>query len=192
MCKIDDKLVEQWKSMPRNKEASDFYDENIFPAVKNVFISKHRPEKEYHGLILTVGFSPQPLILSINAIKPQRIAFLYTQEAKRFIKRIQDQTGYGSDRTDILQIDGTDVKGIYDKTWRFARDEWGENKNIAIDITGGKTSMAAGAALAAAVIPADICYVDTDNYLTEFRIPEPGSEYMKILEGPNTLLQIAP
>ena len=25
--------------------------------------------------------------------------------------------------------------------------------------------MAAGAALAAAVIPADICYVDTDNYL---------------------------
>ena len=30
MCKIDDKLVEQWKSMPRNEEASDFYDEKIF------------------------------------------------------------------------------------------------------------------------------------------------------------------
>ena len=51
--------------------------------------------------------------------------------------------------------------------------------------------MAAGAALADAVIPADICYVDTDNYLPEFRMPEPGSEYMRLLEGPDTLLRIA-
>lgn len=51
--------------------------------------------------------------------------------------------------------------------------------------------MAAGAALAGVVIPADICYVDTDNYLIEFGMTEPGSEYMRILEGPDTLLQIA-
>lgn len=66
MRKIDGKLVEQWKGMPRNKEASDFYDGKIFPAVKDVFVNKHRPEKRYDGLILTVGFSPQPLILSIR------------------------------------------------------------------------------------------------------------------------------
>ena len=188
--------VEEWKKMDRStntkrKEASNFYDREIFPTVIELFVSKHSPEKDYDGLILTVGLSPQPLILSIKAINPGRIALLYTPEAESFIERIQEQTGYTSDRTDLLQIDGTDVRGIYDKTWKFARDTWGEFTNIAVDITGGKTSMAAGAALAAAVIPADICYVDSDDYLKEFRMPEPGSEYMRILEGPDTLLQIA-
>lgn len=175
----------------KRKEASDFYDREVFPTVIELFINRHRPEKEYDGLILTVGFSPQPLILSIRTINPRRIALLYTPEAKGFIKWIQEQTGYTPDQTDLLPIDGTDVKGIYDKTWKFARDTWGEFTNIAVDITGGKTSMAAGAALAAAVIPADICYVDSDDYLKEFRMPQPGSEYMRLLEGPDTLLRIA-
>ncbi len=191
-----DELVKEWKNMDRatdikRKEASDFYDKEIFPTVIELFITRHKPEKEYDGLILTVGLSPQPLILSIKVINPERIALLYTPEAKDFIKRIQEQTEYTSDQTDLIQIDGTDVRGIYDKTWEFARDTWGEFNNIAVDITGGKTSMAAGAALAAAVIPADICYVDSTDYLKEFRMPEPGSEYMQVLEGPDTLLRVA-
>ena len=191
-----DARVEEWKKMDRStdtsrKEANDFYDRELFPTVIDVFVNSYRPEKKYDGLILTVGFSPQPLILSIHTINPGRIALLYTPEAESFIAPIQTQTGYTSGQTDLLEIDGTDVSGIYDKTWRFARDTWEKFANIAVDITGGKTSMAAGAALAAAVIPADICYVDTDNYLPEFRMPEPGSEYMRLLEGPDTLLRIA-
>lgn len=191
-----DELVKEWKKMDRStddnrKKSSEFYDENIFPTVKKVFIRTYKPKKKYDGLILTVGLSPQPLILTISAINPERIALLYTPETHRFIQIIQDYTGYTDNQSDLLQIDGTDVKGIYDKTWKFARDTWGKFTDIAVDITGGKTSMAAGAALAAAVIPADICYVDSDNYLKEFRMPEPGSEFMRILEGPNTLLQIA-
>ena len=190
-----EKLVTEWKQMDRStdskrKNASAFYDKEIFPTVIKSFIERHRPGKEYDGMILTVGLSPQPLVLSIKAINPVHIAFLYTPEAKVFIEQIQEQTGYPSDRIDCLEINGTDVKGIYDDTWKFARDSWGNLENVAVDITGGKTSMAAGAALAAAVIPADICYVDGD-YLKEFRMPEPGSEFMRILEAPNTLLRIA-
>lgn len=191
MHKIDDKLVEQWKSMPRNKEASDFYDQHIFPDIIDVFKQKQFPEKDYDGLILTVGFSPQPLILSINAINPNRIAFLYTSEVAHFIKTIQKQTEHDHASTDLLDIDGMDVRDIYNVTWNFARDTWKDFKNIIVDITGGKAFMGAGAALAAAIIPADICYVDCDDYLKDFRMPEPGSEYMRILEGPDTLLQIA-
>ena len=188
--------VEKWKKMDRStdtkrKEASNFYDQKVFPTIIESFINRHSPEKEYDGLILTLGFSPNPLILSIAGINPERIAFLYTSETERFIKRIQDQTRYDSTQTDLLNIEGLDVSGIYNVTWKFARDTWGEFNNIIVDITGGKAFMGAGAALAAAVIPADICYVDSDNYSPEFRMPEPGSEFMKILEGPDTLLRIA-
>ena len=174
----------------KRKQASDFYDRKIFPTVKEIFIDKYKLEKEYDGLILTLGFSPNPVILSIKAINPERIAFLHTSETERFIEQIQDQVRYDSSRTDVLRIDGMDIRGIYNVTWNFARDTWGNFNNIVVDTTGGKTFMGAGAA-PAAIISADICYVDTDNYLPEFRRPEPGSEYMKLLEGPDTLLRIA-
>lgn len=185
MHEIDDKLVEQWKNMPRNKAANDFYDQNIFPSVKDVFISKHRPEKDYDGLILTVGFSPEPLILSIHAIQPTRIGLLYTPETEKLLERIQTETEVICSKVDLREIDATNPNGIYESIWELRFSEnWQEFKNIAVDITGGKNSMAAGAALAAAVIPADIYYVDTTNYLPELRVPEPGSEYLKRLESP--------
>ncbi len=185
MRKIDNELVEQWKNMPRNKEASDFYDDNIFPSVKDVFISRHKPEKDYDGLILTVGFSPEPLILSIHAIQSTRIGLLYTPETERLLERIQGETETICSDVDLREIDGTNPNGIYETIWelRFS-DDWKEFENIAVDITGGKNSMAAGAALAAAVIPADIYYVDTTNYLPELHVPEPGSEILKHLESP--------
>ncbi len=188
--------VEKWKKMRRStaaerKEASDFYDQKVFPTIIDIFIEKHSPEKKYDGLILTLGFSPNPLILSIKSLNPKRIAFLYTSETEMFIEYIQGQTRYSTDQTDLLPIDGMDVKEIYDITWTFGRDTWQNLENIIVDITGGKAFMGAGAALAAAVIPADICYVDSKDYLKEFRMPEPGTEFMRILEGPDTLLRVA-
>ena len=109
-----DKKVNKWKNMIRSEKANNFYDEEIFPTVIERFVDKYRPKKQYDGLILTVGFSPQPLILSIRAINPKRIALLYTPEAKDFVERIQAQTGHSVELTDQLQIDGTDVRDIYD------------------------------------------------------------------------------
>ena len=191
-----DKFVQQWKNMDQStdaerKKVSSFYDEKVFPVVKEVFVNKNRPDKQYDGLILTVGFSHEPLILSILAINPKRIGLLYTRETASITERIQSKTGYSSARTDLLPIDGTDVKGIYDKTWQFARNTWGDFENVAVDITGGRASMVSGVALAATIIPADICYVDTDNYLSDLRMPEPGSEYLRFLKNPDTLLRTA-
>ena len=91
-----DKRVGEWKKMDRStstnrKHASDFYDREIFPTVTDIFVGEHGPEKEYDGLILTVGFSPQPLILSIKAINPKRIALLHSSETMGFIKHIRTQ-----------------------------------------------------------------------------------------------------
>ena len=110
---------------------------------------------------------------------------LYTPETEGLLQRIQDDTANICNNVESQQIDGTNPNGIYEAIWelRFS-DNWKELENIAVDITGGKNSMAAGAALAAAVIPADIYYVDTTKYLPELRVPEPGSEYLKRLEGP--------
>ena len=176
--------VKKWKSMDRS-DAIAYYDKEIFPRVKEKFAKENCPDKKYEGLILTVGFSVQPLILSVCAVSPQRIGLLYTPQTKHLCDQIQKETGFLSGNADCRQIDGSNPNGIYETIWELCFSEnWKDFKEIAVDITGGKNAMAAGAGLAASVIPADIYYVDSDNYLPDFRMPEPGTEYLKRLESP--------
>ena len=175
--------IEKWKNMDRSA-AIAYYDKNTFPLVRKKFAEENRPDKKYGGLILTVGFSVQPLILSIGAISSQRIGLLYTPETKHLCDPIVKETNYSS-HADCCEIDGSNPNGIYETIWELRFSEnWTDFEHIAVDITGGKNAMAAGAGLAASVIPADIYYVDSDKYLQDFRMPEPGSEYLRRLESP--------
>ena len=188
-----DERVTAWKNMDRNspdakKAAFAFYDEHIFPFVKKVFLSKpkNRSEKQYDALILTVGLSPEPLILSILAMKPKRVGLLYTPETEKYLPRIQKETELTLDRLDTRQIDGSNVVEMY-KAIMALYTSWDSPTNIAVDITGGKKSMVSGAAMAGAVLGADIYYVDTDKFDRELSKPEPGTEYLSLLENPYTV-----
>ena len=188
-----DALVEEWKKMDYNSSdekaaASTFYDEHIFPYVKKAFVNNpdNRQDKEYDGLILPLGYSPEPLILSILAIKPNWVGLLYTKETEELLPHIQNETELTIDKIHKQEINGSDVIEMYEAIMALyiAR---GRPRNIAIDITGGKKSMVSGAAMAGAVLGADIFYVDTDNFNQERRKPEPGSECLSLLENPYTV-----
>ena len=188
-----DILTTKWKNMDRTtRNASNaaliFYDEDIFPLVKKAFINKpeNHPNKEYDALILTVGLSPEPLILSILATKPKRVGLLYTPETEKFLPRIQKETGLTLDQLDKREIDGSNVIEMYEAIMALYTG-WGSPANIGVDITGGKKSMVSGAAMAGAVLGADIYYVDTDNFNRELGKPEPGSEYLSLLDNPYTV-----
>ena len=186
--------VAEWKNMDRTstdakREALIFYDKHIFPLVKKLFLSKpkDRPQKEYEALILTVGLSPEPLILSILATKPKRVGLLYTPETEKFLPRIQKETALTLDQLDKRKIDGSNIIEMYEAIMGLYTD-WGSPSNVAVDITGGKKSMVSGAAMAGAVLGADIYYVDTNHFNRELGKPEPGSEYLSLLDNPYTVL----
>lgn len=184
-------LFSEWQHMDRNspdasKAALTFYDEQIFPLVKEVFLSKltNRPNKEYDALILTVGFSPEPLILSILAVRHKRVALLYTEETEKFLPRIQDETSLPLDHLATREIDGSSTVEVYE-TIMDLYTKWSKPTNIAVDITGGKKSMVGGAAMAGAALGADIYYVDNTSFI--LGKPEPGSEYLSLLDNPYTV-----
>ena len=186
------KIINEWKSMaytsPDEKSAaSDFYDSKIFPYLKKTFVenSNNRPNKKYEGLILPLGYSPEPLILSILAIKPTRIGLLYTNETEKFLQRIQDETAIELGNLDKLRIDGSSTLEVY-KAIMDLYEKWDRPKNVAVDITGGKKSMVGGAAMAGAALNADIYYVDNTKF-TQMGKPEPGSEYLSLLDNPYTV-----
>lgn len=185
-----DKRVEKWKNMDRTtdekkEEAFNFYDKKVFPLVKKIFLSKqeNRVKQEYDALILTVGMSPEPLILSIRATKPKRVGLLYTEQTEKYLPRIQTETNLTLDQLDKREIDGSDTIEMY-KAIMELYTSWKKTEKIAVDITGGKKSMVSGAAMAGAVLGADIYYIDTDNYRQDLGKPEPGTERLNLLKNP--------
>ena len=180
--------IAEWKSMDRttrdaSDSALDFYDEYVFPFVKEAFINdpKNLPPTEYDALILTVGLSPEPLILSIIATKPKRVGLLHTPQTREFLNRIQQETGLTLDRLATREIDGSNIVEIYEAIMELYT-RWDKPASVAVDITGGKKSMVSGAAMAGAVLGADIYYIDSFN--RGLGKPEPGSESLSLLDNP--------
>lgn len=186
-------LVEKWKNMDRTTEkaqkaAEGFYNNDIFPLVKEAFKKNpgNRPKKQYEGLILTVGRTPEPLILSILAIEPKKVGFLYTQDTEDVLDRIYNETGLKINQISSHEIDGSDLVAIYEAIIE-QYNKWYRPSNIAVDITGGKKSMVGGATMAGTLLGADIFYVDHKDYSYELGKPEPGSEYLSPLVNPYTV-----
>ena len=171
-------VVKTWKNLDRTTDemktkAFTYYDAKVFPIVKTVFLSKQEncPSKKYAGLILPLGFSPEPLILSILAIKPDRVGLIYTEQTKGFLDRIKDETSLSLDQLSYHEIDGSSTLEVYEIIMTLY-NKWGRPANIAVDITGGKKSMVGGAAMAGAALEADIFYVDNTKF-TQLGKPEP-------------------
>ena len=197
-----ERRIEEWEQLSQKRgktsnEAGEYYDEHILPSVKERFVEKSKlvlRQKTYDGLILTVGRSPEPQILSICAIagKSTRVGLLYTEAANDSLNRIFK--GMDWQYSDVFdrahRIDGSDTTEIYRTIMELYR-EWekyaeSDEPKIAVGITGGKKVMASAAALAGATLRADIYYVDTDEK-NKLNKPVPGSEYLRLLDNPYTV-----
>ncbi len=183
---IDDlafqELVKQWESLKDRQEAARFYEEHVIPqARKQVVAREQQRHTPYEGLIMTVGLFPEPLILSILSLKPQKVYFLYTRASEKYLVDIFEQTGLKINQIEKDEIDETNLPDIYRKV-KDIREKWSSFERIAVDITGGKKSMVGGCALAGTFIGADILYMDSQT--SPERKPIPGSEHIVLLENP--------
>lgn len=80
------KVTEEWMrlermTMQQRKEAEIFYDERLMNLIEKEFIKKNKSKliEDVEYLIISVGTSYEPLVLSIKLFKPKRILFLYTE-----------------------------------------------------------------------------------------------------------------
>ncbi len=185
-------LSERWielKNAGRGKEAEEFYWGELFPQVRKAFRRKCKDfSGRYEALIMTVGTTPQPLILTLDAVRPRRILFIYTAETEEHLTRVIREVDFLREHEvqyDRERVDPDDPEAIYEIVGRYW-DEWTREglRDIALDNTGGKKSMVSAAAAAANFLGADLLYVDHETYLPELRAPKPGSEYVTLLPNP--------
>lgn len=179
-----DKEVDQWMKLiliDRHK-AKLFYYDSLFPKIIEQFLQKFSWLAKYRFLISLIGFSPEPIILFINGIKPQRVLFIHSEETEEYLDIIQKWTGLSLKQVSRETVNSSDPTGVYKAIKKFA---FGKNPiEILIDITGGKKSMVGGAAIAGNLLGIDTGYIDSTEYLPELRMPKPGTEFPNILKNP--------
>ncbi|MBC7248566.1 MAG: TIGR02710 family CRISPR-associated protein [Actinobacteria bacterium] len=185
-------LCEEWESLissGRRKEAEELYWRELFPLVRKAFRQRCKDfTGRYDALIMTVGTTPQPLILTLDAVRPRRVFFIYTSDTEAHLAKVIREVDFLRDHEvqyDREKVDPDDPEEIYEKIGRRWQ-EWSREGelNCALDNTGGKKSMVSAAAAAANFLGIDLLYVDHRKYLPDFRIPLPGTEYLTHLPNP--------
>lgn len=173
------------KTLKQREEANLFYDKHVMKLVEKEFI---RNNKEYvfeqvDYLILSVGTSYEPIVLSINLFKPKKILFLYTEKTEKVLNKITKYSRLNCDRFYKREVHETEPIDIY-KEIKEAYLKWGKPEKMYIDFTGGTKSMSVAAAMAGAMINVQLVYIGSDDYLVDFRKPNPGSEQLYYISNP--------
>lgn len=134
-------------------------------------------------LIMSVGMSYEPLVLSIKLCKPRKILFLYTQITESVLNKIVKYCDLDMTRFQKVKVHETSPIDMY-REIKQAYLMWKRPKKLFIDFTGGTKAMSAAAAMAGSVIDVQMIYVGCTEYLVDFRKPYPGSETIYFIENP--------
>ena len=165
------KVTEEWmqlerKTLQQRKDAELFYDEKLMRLIEKTFIRKNKEKvlEQVEYLIISVGTSYEPLVLSINLFRPRKILFLYTEITESVLNKIVSYCQLDITRFQKCKVHETNPIDIY-REIKQAYLEWDRPKKLYIDFTGGTKAMSAAAAMAGAVIDVQMVYVGTDDYI---------------------------
>lgn len=182
--------TKQWMSLERatlkqRELAENYYETELMELIKREFVQNNKDSmiETADYMILSVGTSYEPLVLSLSLFKPKKVLFLYTEKTEKIIDKVVKFCGLSSSNFLKELVNEVDPLSIYRKI-KEAYLKWNEPKKIYIDFTGGTKAMSAASAMAGAVINVQLVYVGTEQYLTDFRKPKPGTERVYYISNP--------
>lgn len=184
------KMTQEWmqlerKTLEQRKQADEFYENKLMKLIEEEFIrnNKKMVVEKVHYLVISVGTSYEPIVLNIRLFAPGRILFLYTEQTEKILNKIVKYCMLEPDMYEKRKVSETDPLDIYREIkWYYL--EWKKPEKMYVDFTGGTKAMSAAAAMAGALIDIQLVYVGTNDYLADFRKPNPGSETLFFINNP--------
>ncbi len=184
------KRTEEWMQLERmtaeqRKLADEYYDTNLIQLIEKDFIERNsdRVREPVDNLVVSVGTSYEPIVLSIALLKPSKLLFLYTEASANTLDKVIDYSGLKASEYEKSRVNETNPIDIYREIKNIYL-KWKRPSRMHIDFTGGTKAMSAACALAGAVINLQMIYISSEDYLVDFRKPNPGSEKLIYIENP--------
>lgn len=180
--------VNEWLRLSESghvAEAEDFYYNTLFRDVIDEFCERNAmPEIRCNVLFSILGYSPEPIILTQRALNPEvHIIFTTDINDPDASKKIRSYLSmYLTSEFRIIEINDNSFNGIYN----CLKDQMvlHPSQDYVIDVTGGKKSMVATAAIFGRDYNCNVVYVDYDQYISQIRKPLPGSERLNYVYTP--------
>ena len=107
--------------------------------------------------VVTVGGSPEPIITSINQVKPDVTVYICSKDGTA-VKGSYTQVPEFLGRTckhehKIIEVTADSLEEVYGKVTEVIENHLAQGHEVTVDYTGGTKSMSAGAVLAASEYP---------------------------------------
>ncbi len=155
-------------------DARKYYYDEMFNDIIDRFVHLDESVKEHQNGVLfsMLGFTPEPIILTQRLLNPSIHVIFTSNEENEEMNEILGR--FLTSRYKIIHLCDDGFCSIYEglKEQMILYP----SKEYSIDITGGKKSMVASAAIFGRDYNCNILYVDYDKYLPDLRRPEPGTE----------------
>lgn len=175
--------LNEWLNLARSgnfEKAQEIYYDKLFGAVIENFKLKHSSKLPKGGILFSIlGFSPEPIILTARTIEPDTHIIFTTNnqsEGNDYLVR------YLESNYEMVYLSDENFNTMY----KALKEQLVLNPSsqITLDITGGKKSMVAAAAIFGKDYGCKIVYVDFEEYIKDLRKPMPGSEILNIVYNP--------
>ena len=187
MSKTSEQHVEKWLQLNQEghfQEAKDFYFEKLFATVIEDFKERTSDSFNKGGVLFSIlGYTPEPIILTQQALKPDKHIIFYAKNGDQFDNEILPYLEkYLTSNYELIEFEDT----TFDTIYKVMKEQMALNcaQEYYVDITGGKKSMVASAAIFARDYDCNILYVDYDDYIAELRRPRPGTENLLLVYCP--------
>lgn len=175
--------LNEWLNLARSgnfEKAQEIYYEKLFGAVIDNFKNKHSEKLPSGGILFSIlGFSPEPIILTARTIEPDTHVIFTTNnqsEGNEYLVK------YLESNYEMIYLPNENFNTIY----KALKEQLvlTPSSQITLDITGGKKSMVASAAIFGKDYGCKIVYVDFEDYIKDLRKPMPGSEILNLVYNP--------
>ena len=187
MSQTSEQYVEKWLKLNNEghfEEARDFYFESLFASVIEDFKERTDSHFKKGGVLFSIlGYTPEPIILTQRALEPEKHIIFYSKNGKQFDNEIAPYLEkYLTSDYELVEFEDTSFDTIY----KVMKEQMALHsaREYYVDITGGKKSMVASAAIFARDYDCNLLYVDYDDYIAELRRPRPGTEDLLLVYSP--------
>lgn len=140
-------------------------------------------------LVSLSGYSPEVTVFASAFLRPKQLLVLASHKAVDGFNFIQSHVALPPSCVKLQEVDPLDPHDLYERVQKAVDDVKRfavEEPRVVIDITGGKKSMTAGGALAAAQLDYQMCYID-GTFDSALRQSEPGTESLVLLDNPTKM-----
>ncbi|RKY87561.1 hypothetical protein DRQ09_04300 [candidate division KSB1 bacterium] len=165
---------------------TDKYIKELLPEELKYIKERNKKLSSAEILVQLVGFSWEPLLISVCIYKPEKIYIILNKyygeiegnakgdDYKENINKLKEQNLIDN-VPDILPDAWETVedtpKDVFDFLKKHILSHLNDGKQVVIDITGAKKSMVSGAYLFASYTNCPVSYIDFDRYSEKYSIP---------------------